>query len=103
MSSSDERSPEEQAEIDAYKAKLRSLSFGQVPGGTREGRYVFRPGPNMAWEKGISGEHRPDGSFMPYVTPDLKPITVKQFADQRGNYERQISDLRRGVDPFAKD
>ncbi len=100
MSTPPDRTPEEKAEIDAYKEKLQSLRFGQVPGGTREGKFVFRPKPNMSWEKGIQGEHRPDGSFMPYVrASDLSPITAKQMADNRGNFERQIRELRSGAAP----
>ena len=89
MSSSDDRTPEE---IEAYKEKLRSLT---MKGGQKDGKYVFRPKPNMSWEQGIQGEHRPGGTFMPYVrASDLTPITAKQMADNRGHFEKQIKDLR---------
>ena len=101
--SSSERTPEEQAEIEAFKAKIRSLSFGKVPGGGREGRYTFRPAQDPAWERGIAGEHRPDGTFMPYVdSKTLVPMSVKKFADHRGSFEQQITDQRHGVDPFKE-
>lgn len=92
------RTPEEQAAIDAYKAKIGSLNFGSNPGG----KLVIRPKPNMSWEKGIQGEHRPGGTFMPYVrASDLTPITAKQMADNRGNFERQIREARTGVDNLS--
>lgn len=100
--SSSERTPEEQAEIDAFKAKLQSLTFGRVPGGAREGRYVYRPTRDPSWERGIAGEHRPDGSFMPYVDHNLVPMSVKKFADHRGSFEQQVTDARHGVDPFKE-
>ncbi len=43
---------------------------------------------NPAWERGISGEHRRDGSFVPYLKPDGTRIGVKEFADNRTKYER---------------
>ena len=45
---------------------------------------------NPVWEKGIAGEHRPDGSFVPYVHNDGSRIGVKEFADNRIKYERNI-------------
>ena len=48
------------------------------------------PQANPVWEKGISGEHRRDGSFVPYVHADGSRIGVKEFADNRTKYERNI-------------
>lgn len=90
----------ESSSTESYKEKLRSLSWGKVPGGSRTGRYAFRPMPNLSWEKGIAGEHREDGSFMPYLNADgLHPMNVKQFADNRGGYESQIEQLKGDTQP----
>ena len=43
-----------------------------------------------AWERGTAGEHRRDGSFVPYVHADGSRIGVKEFADNRTKYERNI-------------
>ena len=76
-----EETPEERDKRE-FKEKIRSLSFGPVPGGSREGRFAFRPGPNMAIDGAVVGERRPDGSVMPYVREgDLVPITAKMRAD----------------------
>ena len=40
-----------------------------------------------AWERGIAGEHRRDGSFVPYLGSNGKQIGVKEFADNRSKYE----------------
>ena len=52
------------------------------------------PQANPAWEKGISGEDRRDGSFVPYVHADGTRIGVKEFADNRTKYERIIRERR---------
>ena len=43
--------------------------------------------PNNSWERGKAGEHRADGSFVPYVNSDGDHIPVKEFADNRSKYE----------------
>ena len=45
------------------------------------------PQANPVWEKGISGERRRDGSFVPYLRSDGSRIGVKDFADNRKKYE----------------
>ena len=46
------------------------------------------PQADPSWEKGVSGEHRRDGSFVPYVDTEGNRIGVKKFADNRTKYER---------------
>ena len=43
-----------------------------------------------AWERGTAGEHRRGGTFVPYVHADGSRIGVKEFADNRTEYERNI-------------
>ena len=52
------------------------------------------PKANPAWEKGIAGQHRRDGSFVPYVHADGSRIGVKEFADNRTKYERIIREKK---------
>jgi hypothetical protein len=76
----------------AYREKLRSLRF-HTSGS--QSRLPFREKPDGSWEKGIQGERRADGSFMPYVhASDLTPITAKQMADNRRSYESQLREIR---------
>jgi len=49
---------------------------------------------NPAWEKGTAGEHRRDGSFVPYVHADGSRIGVKEFADNRTKYERILREQK---------
>ena len=48
------------------------------------------PQANPVWERGVAGEHRRDGSFVPSVHNDGSRIGVKEFADNRTEYERNI-------------
>ena len=82
------------SDAEAFKAKLKSLSFGSVPGGNRKGKYAYRKPPNMSWEAGIAGETRADGSFWPHLHADGKPIRQKEWGENRQVYERNIRDVR---------
>jgi hypothetical protein len=79
--------------VEAYKEKLRSLRFGRVPGGNSTEKGI-RAKPNPAWERGIKGEHRPDGSFMPYLNGDMDPIRMKDWGENRRVYEAELAKLR---------
>ena len=46
------------------------------------------PQADPAWERGIAGEHRRGGTFVPYLDAEGKRIGVKKFADNRKKYER---------------
>ena len=85
---------DEASDKERYKEKLRSLRFGRVPGGARDAKYTHRPPPDPSWERGVAGEHRPGGSFMPYVDENLHPIGIKQFGENRHRYEETIRQLR---------
>lgn len=78
----------------SFKEKIKTLSFGSVPGGNRQGQFKFRPTQTSSWEAGIAGESRPDGSFWPHLHADSKPIRTKEWAENRTTYERNIRDAR---------
>ena len=52
------------------------------------------PKANPAWERGIAGEHRPGGTFVPYLDAEGKHIGVKKFADNRTKYERILREKK---------
>lgn len=95
-----ESSPE--ADKEEFKAKLRSLNFGRVKGGARESSGKPRPVQSPSWEKGIAGEHRPDGSFMPYLSAEQEyaPIGVKEFGERRHEITEQVNRLKTDPDVF---
>jgi hypothetical protein len=36
-----------------------------------------------SWEQGVAGEHRPGGTFMPYLNEKGSEIGVKEFGERR--------------------
>ena len=52
------------------------------------------PQANPVWEKGIAGEHRRGGTFVPYLKNDGSRIGVKEFADNRTKYERILREKK---------
>ncbi len=52
------------------------------------------PEANPVWERGIKGEHRRDGSFVPYLDSEGKRIGVKKWADNRTKYERLLREKK---------
>ena len=48
-----------------------------------------------SWEKGRAGEHRADGSFMPYLNDVGSPLPIKDYAENRRSFDerrrRQLS------------
>ena len=52
------------------------------------------PQANPVWERGIAGEHRRGGLFVPYLDAEGKRIGVKKFADNRTKYERILREKK---------
>lgn len=79
-------------EHDHYGARLRSkgltIAPSALPSQFRHGR--LRKPEQPSWEKGVAGERRPDGSHMPYLDENLRPIGVKRYAERR----RELDDAR---------
>ena len=87
-------SPSDDEEL-SFAEKIRTLSFGKVPGGNREGKFVNRKMPEPAWEKGIVGETRSDGSFWPHLhNADATPIRQKEWSERRREFEGNIRQAR---------
>lgn len=56
-----------------------------------------------SWEKGIAGEHRRDGSFMPYLRPGTtEPMSVKDLADRRSHVETAVARLKSDPNIFKE-
>jgi len=73
------------------RAKGISLSSAATP--TRTARTPYRPIKQPSWEKGIEGQHRPDGSFMPLLNDKGKPMGVYEAQSNR----KRINAMRRRV------
>lgn len=93
---------------DCYACRLRAKDIGiasaVIPNRlANTARRVAPRTPDPAWERGVAGEHRRDGSFMPYLAPgSTRELGVKEFADNRGHYEAQIARLKSDPNVFKK-
>lgn len=88
-------SPDDEAAKAAYREKLRSLAWGRVPGGSRQGNYTLRRNHvHASWENGIKSETRPDGSVMPYLNERGEPIRMKDWSENRHKYEATLDKIR---------
>lgn len=79
---------------DSYGARLRAKGVQVSPSGmVKHNGKPPAPHRYNNWEKGRAGEHRPDGSFMPYINGKGADIPIKHFA--QGDYDRDKRALDR--------
>lgn len=86
-------------DCDTYGCQLRRKGIQVPPSATptRTPRFVQRRPRWNNWEKGIAGEHRRDGSFMPYIHANGAEIGVKEWSDNRRKYGSQLRAAKAGV------
>jgi hypothetical protein len=79
-------------ECNSYGCQLRrkgiTVAASATPSRGKRGKPAEHT--NNSWEKGIAGEHRGHGTFMPYLNDKGKPMTIKQGSEQR----HKIKDIR---------
>lgn len=87
-----------------YGCRLRAKGV-QVSASAMPSRHNRKATPTEApsWEKGVAGERRPDGSFMPYVGADRQPIGVYEQAHRRHELTEQVSRLKADPTIFEKE
>lgn len=82
------------------RAKGIHLGAGATP--TRTKRQSTKPKePYNAWERGIVGEHRPGGGFMPYLSKEGGVMRTKELAEDRTQIESRLRELRSDPHVFA--
>jgi hypothetical protein len=52
------------------------------------------PTANPAWERGIVTEKRPDGSVMPILNKNMKPLRVKEYSENRRAIDAQLRKVK---------
>lgn len=90
----------------SFKEKIKSLSFGKVPGGNRPTHIRKKQKQNYnSWERGVPTEKRPGGFEMPYLDPDddYKLIRQKAFGERRHEIEQKIHRLDNAPSHEVKD
>jgi hypothetical protein len=79
-----------------FKEKANSISTGSVPGGANEKKGK----PSRAepvWEKGVAGEHRPGGGFVPILNEAGAPMPIKEYTEKRRDITSKVRELRRNT------
>ena len=77
---------------DSAKRILQSPALTADATPNRTGNKVPPRKAQPNWEKGKAGEHRADGSFVPYRKADGSTIPIKEFTDNRSKYEGMLRD-----------
>lgn len=54
-----------------------------------------------SWEKGVAGEHRVDGSFMPYLNDHREEMGVHEYAEKRHDVDSAVKQLKSDPTVFA--
>lgn len=88
-----------------YACRLRAKSLMVSPKATptRHNRKAPAPHRFNQWEKGIAGEHRPGGGFMPYQDVHGDPIRMKRFHEKRHIFQAQLDSRAQHVTEGASD
>ena len=77
---------------DCFGCRIQSIRLGAEATASRTKNKVLPRQVEPTWEKGIAGEHRPGGGFMPYLKPGTHtPMGVKEASQRR----RQIDEFKR--------
>jgi hypothetical protein len=63
--------------------------------------HVHRPMADPSWEKGVAGERRPDGSFMPYLSADRTEMGVYEHAEKRKSVADAVHRLHNDPNVFS--
>lgn len=78
-----------------YGCQLRAKGVGLSAAAIPSRQNSVPPAtPNPAWERGRAGEHRVDGSFMPYLDKNDSPMPIKEYTENRHKVDEQVRRLK---------
>lgn len=79
-----------------YGCRLRSkgVAVTSAASPTMRSKPGSRQQAMNSWERGVAGEHRPGGGFMPYSGADGQNIGVKEYAERRHEIDARVKDLK---------
>lgn len=85
----------------ACRLRAKGLHFSATATPTARASSAPPRTPDPAWERGIVGERRPDGSFMPVLRPGSvgTPLRVHEHSSIRGQVDEGIKRLK--TDPHV--
>ena len=72
-----------------YACTMRDKGVAVSPAAmpTRHNRKSPAPHQYNNWERGIAGENRPGGGFMPYFDESGDPIRMKRYHEKRAHFD----------------
>lgn len=85
------------------RAKNVGLSQAITPTRSSVRDQPLRPMVEPSWEKGIAGERRCDGSFMPYLNDHREVMGVHELAEKRQDVEAAVTRLKTDPNVFARE
>lgn len=90
--------------VEHYGCRLREKGVQLSPSATPSRRkWAYRKPRTGQWEKGRVGETRPDGSWMPYLSPRTgEAMGVKEWSEGRHGFEAQIRSLKSDPNVLAE-
>lgn len=76
-----------------YGCQLRrkGVRYSSAATPTMRAHRPLRRSANASWEAGPTGEHRRDGSFMPFIDDTGRKIRVKEMGERR----QELTEIRR--------
>lgn len=87
---------------DHYGCRLRAKGVAVAPSAMPSRRNTVPPRrADPAWERGVAGEHRPGGGFMPFLGDDGKPMPVKEHGERRTEVAGRVKRLKSDPNVFA--
>jgi hypothetical protein len=84
--------------------RCKGMQVKGGPVGRNSDRYVPSAVANPAWERGVAGETRADGSFVPYLSVEgqgAHAMGVKEYAENRHKFEAIRDRQRKDPNVFA--
>lgn len=88
---------------DCWGCRIRAKGVQVSPSATPSRRNTIPPRTaDPAWERGLAGERRCDGSFMPYLNEHGSPLHVKEAGERRHEINAQVDRLRGDPNVFAQ-
>lgn len=83
---------------DHYACRMRAkgvrVSTEATPTRVANRPQPYRPMAEPSWEKGVAGEHRPGGTFMPYLNENREEMGVHEHASKRHEVQDAVHRLR---------
>lgn len=87
--------PHDGSHPDCFGCRVKHVNVAPSAMPSRHNKVAPRP-TEPRWERGVAGERRPDGSFMPYLEPNLSTVGIKAYAEKKKRIDKEVTAIRQG-------